>query len=168
MIVNQGKNIEVINNDANNLTPILANKILECINFSINREAVINNLVFELDDLGISYLDNAPVCVSSIIYSYDSIGVQNDSINSRYSCKEFNMNGQNPTIISDGAASYNLYEKYLGYTSLNCCVSNQSINTQKFIEESLELIIDNLNVTVEGTIGGEPFIGHYNYTGSLV
>ena len=38
----------------------------------------------------------------------------------------------------------------------------------KFCETNIKFEIKNLVITVQGTIGDEPFIGTYTYSGSIV
>lgn len=48
---------------------------------------------------------------------------------------------------------------------MNCC---EYYNKIKFCETNIKFEIKNLVITVQGTIGDEPFIGTYTYSGSIV
>lgn len=152
-----------INTTGNNvLSPILARKIIGCIDYTLSNIDVVDNMVFQLQDLGITYPDGGVVCVDNIVYSYDSIGLTNNPINARLSCcNNVNLFPTNAFTVGE----QELYNEYLGETNLSYC---GCIDQVKFIEQSLEFYINNLVITVQGTIGGQPFIGTYTYTGTLV
>ncbi|ETJ29224.1 hypothetical protein Q604_UNBC16230G0001, partial [human gut metagenome] len=47
-----------------------------------------------------------------------------------------------------------------GHANMNCCEYHNKI---KFCETNIRFEIKNLVITVQGTIGDEPFIGTYTY-----
>lgn len=149
----------------NVLAPILVKKILGCLEYRISSVDVVNDMNFSLQDLGITYPDGGVVCIDNIVYSYDYIGLTNNPINARISCNNISMFPSGSYATTNGTDILNLYNEYLGTTNLSCC---DCIDKVKFIEQSLEFYISNLVVTAQGTIGGQPFVGIYTYSGSLV
>lgn len=153
--------------DINNqtLSPVLARKIVDCITFCEFESTVLDNMDFELTDLGITYSDGANVCVDDIWYTYDYLGVSNNPVNGRIGCNDINLYGTNGVTVNNGINDYELFNSYLGKTNIWYCGCAENI---KFIERNLQFEVKNLVITAKGTIGGEPFIGTYTYSGTLV
>lgn len=147
------------------LTPILARKIVDCISFNKSESAILENMDFELTDLGITYSDMSRVCVSDVWYSYDYLGLSNNHINGRIGCNDISLYGIDGITVNNGINDYKLFNSYLGKTNFSFCGCADKI---RFIEQNLQFEVKNLVINVKGTIGGEPFIGTYSHSGTLV
>lgn len=147
------------------LTPLMIKRLLDCFEVNILESCVVENMKFELADLGVIYKDKAPVCVNDIWYTYDYLGIKNNPVKGEIGCQDINLYGSEGVAVMDNLETYKLYTDYFGQTNINCCECMDKI---KFIETKLQFEIKNLVITLQGTIGNEPFIGRYTYSGSIV
>lgn len=160
-------NCNIDTNGSNMLLPILTRRIIGCVEYTLSNVDIVNNMNFQLKDLGITYPAGGTVCIDNISYSYDYIGLTNNPISARISCSNISLLPADSYTITNGSQRVSLYNEYLGTANLSCC---DCIEKVKFIEQSLEFYINNLVITAQGTIGGQPFIGTYTYTytGTLI
>lgn len=160
-------NKKVIHEDLTNemLKPVMINRLLDSLDFTISESSVVENMRFDLSDLGITYVDKGEICISDMWYSYDHIGINNNSIKGKIGCEDINLYGKDGMIVNDSLNGYKIYTEYLGQVNMNCC---EYYNKIKFFETNIKFEIKNLVITVQGTIGDEPFIGTYTYSGSIV
>ena len=147
------------------LTPIMIKKLLGCIQFNISKLYVAEKMAFNLVDLGIKYKDEAPICVNDMWYTYDYIGILNESIDGRIDCHNITLYGTDGVTVTDDFQTYQIYNNYLGKSDISCCKSSDKM---KFVEKKIQFVIVNLVINLQGTIGGEPFLGSYTYTGPVV
>ncbi|WP_294394772.1 hypothetical protein [uncultured Clostridium sp.] len=152
-------------NTKHSLTPILARKIIDSITINKSETAILENMNFELIDLGITYTDRAQISVTDVWYSYDYLGIKNKHINGCIGCNDISLYGNDGINISNESADTKLFNSYFGQTNLCFCENEEKM---RFIEKNLQFEVKNLVITVKGLIGGEPFIGKYTYSGSLV
>ncbi|MGL4665828.1 MAG: hypothetical protein ACRCWA_12510 [Clostridium butyricum] len=154
---------ESLKNDM--LKPVMLNRLLDSLDFTISESSVVENMRFDLSDLGITYVDKGKICISDMWYSYDYIGINNNPIKGKIGCEDINLYGKDGMIVNDSLNGYKIYTEYLGHANMNCC---EYYNKIKFCETNIRFEIKNLVITVQGTIGDEPFIGTYTYSGSIV
>lgn len=147
------------------LKPVNLSKLLDCFDFTISEVSIVENMRFQLTDLGINYEDKGEVCLSNILYSYDYIGIKNDVIKGKIGCEDINLYGKDGLIVKDSLNDYKIYTEYLGKANIR---SFKECTKIKFSEIKLQFEIKNLVITLQGTIGNDPFIGTYTYSGSIV
>lgn len=151
--------------DSIDIIPVLSEKIIDCVNLNITKEYFKDNMSFKLQDLGITYREKDVICVDDIWYSYDYIGLANNPIKARIGEQHMYLYGNHGVEVSDGNDKYYAYTDYSGNIKFSVCDCESKI---EFVEPYLNIVVSNLTVNIKGTIGSEPFIGTYTYSGPLV
>lgn len=151
--------------DSIDIIPVLSEKIIDCVNVNIIKEYPKDNVAFKLQDLGITYRQKDTICIDDIWYSYDYIGLTNNPIKARVGEQNMYLYGDNGVEVSNENDKYYIYSDYSGNIKLSLYNCENKI---EFIEPYLNIVVHNLVINIKGTIGGEPFIGTYNYSGPLV
>lgn len=157
----QNNNLSI---DSVDIIPVLSEKIIDCVNINITKECCQNNMIFKLQDLGIVYRARDIICIEDIWYSYDYIGLTNNPIKARIGEQDVYLYGNHGVIVDDGNDKYYAYIDYSGNVEFSACNCENKI---EFIEPYLRIVVKNLVVNIKGTIGGEPFLGVYEYSGPI-
>lgn len=150
--------------------PILAKQILKLACLEKDYCSFLENADFILEDLGENYLDNAPICLKNAYIKYDKMGLINDSIDGNIAGENINVNGINPSSVSVSNTNYNLYNTYMGILSKPyaiCPSVNSEYILKKLYERNIRIFVNNLVITIEGTIGCAPFKANYRYSGFI-
>ena len=148
------------------LTPLMLKRLLDCLEVNVSESCMVENMKFELVDLGFIYVDKSPIYINDMWYTYDYIGIKNNPINGVIGCNSIRLYGSDGIGTINDLDGYKLYNDYLGKGNMSCC--HGEIDKVKFRESQLQFEIKNLEIAIQGTIGNDPFMGVYTYSGSIV
>lgn len=174
----------VTEGDVNNqvLIPVLADVIQNCICVSKYETAYPTNLLITTNllrtsEAGIIIPPSGPICITDISYSYSCVGVPGGAgenaitvgtpptINANVGCNRAALAATSPScscLSNTGDSLTALYNDFSGIArTAACCCNNtaQPYAQNKIVEREVPFSVCNLNITVTGTIGGQPFTG---------
>lgn len=161
------------------LVPVLADVIQNCASITKYETAFPNNWIFETN------LPKAPtglgqtppsgtICINNVNYSYSCLGVPGEAGVDATTLGtpptiDASVGGSAVTLTADtlscscltaGNALVGIYNNFSGTVTTPACCCNQvaqAYSQAKVIERGINFQICNLNVTLTGTIGGQPF-----------
>ena len=157
---------------ARDLIPVLADVIQNCITINKYETAYPDNWVFETN---IPERSGAcgKITIRNIAYSYDCIGVDSQFINGFVGSKSICLASDQPACFCEDMSMPKphdkpmpkhpdkLYNEFKGTVKTDsCCCDDeqQAYDLTKIVEKNVSLAICNLDVMIQGTIGGTPFV----------
>ena len=185
----------IVQGDLSNqvLVPVLADVIQNCISLSRCETAYPDNLFIEtnLSRAGTATqpVPSGTICITDVSYSYSCIGVPGTAgavgtglpgpvptILANVGCSALNLTPTTPSCTcpseADAASAKTtaLYTDFSGLARTGACCCNQvaqAYSQNRIVERNIPFSACNLNITVRGTIGGQPFTGRVlgTYTG---
>jgi len=180
VIINQGD----VSNQV--LVPVLADVIQNCACITKYETAFPDNWIFTTNLLregtATQPVPSGTICINNISYSYSCLGVPGEAGAETLPTIDASVGGNDTTLTAEtllcscaNAAGdvIGVYNNFTGTVITPACCCNQvaqAYSQSKIIERGVDFQLCNLNVTLTGTIGGQPFTANLagiNNTGAV-
>ncbi|WP_244835127.1 hypothetical protein [Clostridium sp. BJN0001] len=152
-------------------TPILTERILNCMTFEKIESAFYTPVAFTVDapPAGVTYTDGAPVCITKIGISYSAIGIDdgNNPLEVYANGAVLPLTAVDPSFV---CGAITLYNNFTGTLATDrCCYGDDDLNgvSYRIIQSQITFTICTLEVLVKGKIGCEDFTGSFSFASPI-